>query len=100
MSRETFYMRKRRRAHWHKNPHCHYCGNPIASPDEATLDHKQPKSRGGKNSWANIVLSCFRCNNEKGDKSYDDYTSIIWGGEEINDDFGTKLNISAGALAR
>ncbi|PTT67147.1 HNH endonuclease, partial [Arthrobacter sp. HMWF013] len=32
-----------------------------------TIDHVQPKSRGGADSWENLVAACLRCNNTKGD---------------------------------
>lgn len=47
------------------NHKCIYCG----SPNNLTLDHVLPKSRGGKNTWKNLVACCFNCNTEKGDKT-------------------------------
>jgi len=44
---------------------CQYCG----SDDKLTLDHVYPKSRGGKNTWKNLVAACSRCNNKKDDKT-------------------------------
>ncbi len=44
---------------------CVYCGEVF--PREAlTLDHVQPRMRGGDNSEGNIVPACFACNAEKG----------------------------------
>jgi 5-methylcytosine-specific restriction endonuclease McrA len=43
---------------------CAYCAKPAT-----TIDHVQPKSRGGKDTWENLVACCFKCNNKKGDKS-------------------------------
>lgn len=31
-----------------------------------TVDHVLPKSRGGQNSWANLVAACRPCNDRKG----------------------------------
>ena len=42
---------------------CQYCG----SHDDLTLDHVQPKSRGGRSSWDNLTTACKRCNSRKGD---------------------------------
>ncbi|MFY7786503.1 MAG: HNH endonuclease [Thermoflexibacteraceae bacterium] len=42
---------------------CLYCG----SREDLTLDHVQPRSRGGKTSWQNLVTACKRCNSKKGD---------------------------------
>lgn len=47
---------------------CQYCGEKITNKREATLDHIIPRSRGGKNTWANLVTSCFDCNNIKADR--------------------------------
>lgn len=43
---------------------CAYCQKSAN-----TVDHVQPKSRGGKDTWENLVACCLRCNNTKGDKT-------------------------------
>ncbi|MEY4425386.1 MAG: hypothetical protein RJB56_1013 [Actinomycetota bacterium] len=43
---------------------CAYCASPAN-----TIDHVQPRSRGGKDTWENLVACCFKCNNKKGDKT-------------------------------
>lgn len=45
---------------------CQYCGSKSAS---ITIDHVLPKSRGGGDTWENLVAACFKCNNIKGDKT-------------------------------
>lgn len=50
---------------------CQYCGT-VCSASELTLDHVTPRSRGGKSSWENLVTSCRRCNNHKGDRLPDE----------------------------
>jgi 5-methylcytosine-specific restriction endonuclease McrA len=47
---------------------CQYCGIKCTAKT-ATLDHVVPKSRGGENSWTNIVTSCKKCNNKKDNKT-------------------------------
>jgi len=47
---------------------CQYCGKFIKNKKDATLDHITPRSKGGKNSWENLVTSCFECNNTKADR--------------------------------
>lgn len=47
---------------------CQYCGIKCDNRN-ATLDHVIPKSRGGKNSWENIVTSCADCNNKKDNRT-------------------------------
>lgn len=44
--------------------HCGYCGKSAN-----TIDHIMPKSRGGRDTWENLVACCFRCNNIKGDRT-------------------------------
>ena len=46
------------------NHQCVYCG----SNKQLTLDHVLPKSRGGENTWTNLVTSCFKCNLKKGNR--------------------------------
>ena len=45
---------------------CQYCGSTNAP---LTVDHIQPKSHGGADSWENLVAACIRCNNKKSDRS-------------------------------
>jgi hypothetical protein len=47
---------------------CAYCGGEF-SGYKLTIDHVQPRSRGGKNIWTNCVTSCKPCNHRKGDKT-------------------------------
>ena len=43
---------------------CHYCKEKF-KPEELTMDHIVPLSRGGKSVRGNIVPCCKECNNEK-----------------------------------
>ena len=43
------------------------CGYCQKSAD--TVDHVVPKSRGGKDSWENLVACCLKCNNQKSNKT-------------------------------
>jgi hypothetical protein len=36
---------------------------------QATVDHIMPRSRGGKNSWKNVVLACASCNAKKDNRT-------------------------------
>jgi 5-methylcytosine-specific restriction endonuclease McrA len=47
---------------------CQYCGRKL-SGNELTLDHIIPKSRGGRNSWDNMVSCCQECNRRKDDRT-------------------------------
>ncbi len=44
---------------------CQYCGS-RPGVKELNLDHVQPRSRGGRSTWENLVTSCRRCNLLKG----------------------------------
>jgi len=49
---------------------CQYCGRVSAAlkPRESlTRDHVVPLSRGGDNSWRNVVTACSSCNTRKAD---------------------------------
>lgn len=50
------------------NNQCQYCS--IELPNEKlTLDHIIPKSKGGKNTWDNLVAACKKCNQKKGNRT-------------------------------
>jgi 5-methylcytosine-specific restriction endonuclease McrA len=46
---------------------CQYCGVVLHS-SELTLDHVQPRSRGGLSTWENLVAACHGCNRRKGNQ--------------------------------
>jgi 5-methylcytosine-specific restriction endonuclease McrA len=48
---------------------CQYCGkrkSDLRGRQFLTRDHIRPISRGGLNTWDNVVTSCSPCNNRKG----------------------------------
>lgn len=44
---------------------CQYCG----TGERLTIDHVLPKSRGGQDTWENLVAACVPCNNRKGNRT-------------------------------
>jgi 5-methylcytosine-specific restriction endonuclease McrA len=46
---------------------CQYSGR-ILRPDEGSLDHVVPRSRGGKDAWENLVWSAKEVNQRKADR--------------------------------
>lgn len=44
---------------------CQYCGKRYSST-RLSLDHVLPRSRGGEDTWENIVCACLTCNVRKG----------------------------------
>lgn len=59
-SRRNVFLRDKHR--------CQYCYKQFSNK-ELNLDHVIPKSRGGKTTWENIVLSCIPCNQKKADRT-------------------------------
>ena len=64
---KTFKV-NRNRIYKRDNYECAYCG----SKKQLTIDHIIPKSRGGKNTWNNLISSCLSCNLKKGDRTTDE----------------------------
>ena len=56
------------------NHQCQYCG----TPEELTLDHVIPKSRGGRTSWDNLITACKRCNSRKGDYTPEEASMALY----------------------
>ena len=52
---------------------CQYCD----STDRLTLDHVMPKSRGGADSWENLVAACVPCNNKKGNHTPEEADLVL-----------------------
>lgn len=53
------------------NYRCQYCsGEPGLR--ELNVDHVLPRSRGGRDTWDNLVISCRSCNLKKGKRTPDE----------------------------
>ena len=50
---------------------CQYCGRRPGIR-ELNVDHVLPRSRGGHDSWDNLVISCRTCNLKKGKRTPDE----------------------------
>ena len=53
------------------NYSCQYCGRhrgELRGRQFLTRDHILPLSRGGGNTWGNVVASCSSCNNRKANR--------------------------------
>ena len=73
---------------------CQYCGRHRATlkgRQFLTRDHVLPISRGGGNTWQNVVTACSPCNNRKGNRTPDEagmhpghsphepnYVELVW----------------------
>ena len=66
--RERDKGRSLRRSRWWQNRLargiCHYCGG-MFPPDQLTMDHLVPVTRGGKSTPGNVVPACRDCNSRK-----------------------------------
>lgn len=47
---------------------CAYCGNEFTNAN-LSRDHIHPTSKGGENTWMNVVASCHSCNKRKDDRT-------------------------------
>lgn len=47
---------------------CQYCRERFPA-EGLTFDHVQPRSRGGRTTWENIVTCCVGCNSEKANRT-------------------------------
>jgi len=68
IAREKLKAKKLRQTQWWKSQIatgiCHYCKQKF-KPEELTLDHIVPLSRGGKSTKGNVIPCCKACNNQK-----------------------------------
>jgi len=49
-----------------------YCGQQFP-PEELTIDHVEPRVRGGDRSDGNLVTACKACNTLKGHRRLSDF---------------------------
>jgi 5-methylcytosine-specific restriction endonuclease McrA len=68
MKPKTSVRFSRSNVHLRDDGKCQYCGTSV-DRKEATLDHVQPVSKGGKTTWDNCVTACGPCNSGKADKT-------------------------------
>ena len=47
---------------------CQYCAM-VFPGSRLTLDHVLPRSRGGRDTWENLVACCHPCNHRKADRT-------------------------------
>lgn len=55
---------------------CQYCGK-VLPRTQLTLDHVVPQSRGGADTWDNLVVACMRCNVRKGNQTPEEAGMIL-----------------------
>lgn len=52
---------------------CAYCGKHSTINGSMTVDHIEPKSKGGQDTWLNTITSCQKDNSAKADKSLEEF---------------------------
>lgn len=62
---------------------CFYTGRKI-NAENCYLDHVVPQSKGGNNSYRNIVATCFDANSLKNDKTADEFARLLYKEELIS----------------
>ena len=55
---------------------CPYCKQPIPYRD-ISIDHIQPRSRGGPDAKENLVFTCRTCNTTKGNLTAQEYLALL-----------------------
>ena len=94
---------------------CQYCGkqkNELRGRQFLTRDHIVPLSRGGDNSWENVVTSCSPCNNRKGNRlpgeagltlrnepGQPNYVHLVWAVRSVTGDQAKYIRIFYGEHA-
>ncbi len=56
---------------------CAYCGRhrrELGGQERLTRDHLQPRSKGGRDEWLNVVTACSSCNHQKDDRLAEDHS--------------------------
>lgn len=51
------------------NHECQYCGLVEDDRNILTIDHVNPRSKGGTTEWTNVVAACGPCNKKKANKT-------------------------------
>lgn len=68
ISAEKERARELRKSRWWqtliRSASCYYCGKSLP-PDEVTMDHILPVSRGGRSTRGNVAPACKDCNTRK-----------------------------------
>ena len=58
-----------------ENAKCIYCECNLTN-ENSTTDHIIPISKHGSNCQVNLIVSCFDCNNERGNLEFEEYLKI------------------------
>lgn len=60
-----------------QNWKCCWCGcdttDDRKKSNSSTVEHVLPKSLGGSDDWENLAMSCNKCNNNRGNKTVEEF---------------------------
>jgi 5-methylcytosine-specific restriction endonuclease McrA len=73
---DRMYRPNRRNIFLRDNYSCMYCKKQLDT-HELSVDHIVPKSRGGKETWDNLVTACKPCNCLKGDRTPEEANMVL-----------------------
>lgn len=79
------------------NHRCAYCGSKSK---RLTIDHVLASSKGGIDSWLNLVPACAKCNGSKGSKNLTDWytVSLPYYSKERLQRILNRYSVNSGAL--
>lgn len=57
---------------------CGYCRRDLhtVKPHEITLDHLEPRVRGGSNDHTNLLTTCNKCNSRRKDRPWREFATL------------------------
>jgi len=55
---------------------CAYCGDTLEEA-QMSIDHIKPRSKGGSNAASNLITSCLKCNQCRGDRPINLWLDIV-----------------------
>jgi len=58
---------------------CCFCER-LYTLQEITIEHIIPRSKGGTNAISNLLLSCFKCNNDRGNIDFEKFKAHVLNG--------------------
>jgi 5-methylcytosine-specific restriction endonuclease McrA len=76
MTKERIPLNLRKRVIERDGYHCVYCDEDLTN-SEIHLDHVIPESNGGETSYANLQVTCRKCNLAKGILSEGEFTTKL-----------------------
>lgn len=73
--------------------HCAYCGKILCNTDDLTIDHMNPKAKGGTDEMDNLVGCCKSCNQIKADRTVMEFRKKLIEAANISNAFsGERYN--------